>query len=130
MSTAFERLGGESALRGIIDDFVGRVFSDPMIGYLFRNVSRDRLLRLEYEHAAEHLGAGVSYSGRPLAQAHAGHAISTGHFDRRRTILMQVLARHGAPPDVIEAWLGEVEAQRGAIVNGASDACSPTGGAA
>jgi truncated hemoglobin YjbI len=65
-ATYFEELGGEPVLRSIIRTFVDRMFSDPMIGFLFRNASRERVADKEYELAAQHLGAGVAYTGRPL----------------------------------------------------------------
>ena len=62
----FDRLGGEPALRAIIDRFVDRLFDDLMIGYLFRAADRERVKAKEYEFAARHLGAPEAYTGRPL----------------------------------------------------------------
>ena len=77
---AFERLGGEPALRAIIDDFVDRVFDDIMIGFFFRNADRRRIKELEYQHAAEHLGGPVRYRGPaarrgPCSAPHHGRAV-------------------------------------------------------
>ncbi|MBX3248871.1 MAG: group 1 truncated hemoglobin [Myxococcales bacterium] len=120
MTTDFERIGGEAALRPIIDAFVDRCFDDLMIGFHFRRASRERVKHFEYEHAAEHLGAPVRYSGRPIQQAHGPHAIFGGHFERRLVILGEVLERAGVPADVKERWLetqralrAEVTADRG-----------------
>lgn len=117
-------LGGEAALRPLVERFVGRVFQDPMIGFLFRAADRARVAEKEYELAARHLGADVPYTGRPLALAHAPHPISSGHFDRRRKILEEVLLEAGAPASVIAVWLGHVEALRGEIVREARR-CAP-----
>ena len=51
----FERIGGEGALRPLIDDFVDGCFDDMMIGFLFPRNKRARVKEFEYEHAAEHL---------------------------------------------------------------------------
>src|SRR4051812_47798251 len=67
--TYFEEIGGESRLAAIIDEFVERVFSDTMIGYLFARANKERVKRMEYEHAAQFLGAGIVYGGRPLRDA-------------------------------------------------------------
>jgi len=117
-SSAFERLGGEPVLRAIIDDFVDRVTSDVMIGFFFARVDRARLTRLEYEHAAAHLGGDVVYSGRPLRSAHASHRIMGGHFARRREILRQTLVAHQAPDDVASEWLAHIDSLRGEITAG------------
>ena len=91
MSTMFERIGGEPALRAIIDEFVDKIVDDIMIGFFFRGIDRQRLKLLEYQHAAEHLGGPVQYEGRPLRQAHAKHRIMGGQFARRKELLRKTL---------------------------------------
>ena len=123
MATHFERVGGEAALGAVIDDFVDRMFDDAMIGFFFARASRERIKRFEYQHAAELLGAGVTYEGRPLAQAHARHPIMGGHFDRRKQILKNTLRDHGVPEDVQRHWLEHVESLRPLITRDASGEC-------
>jgi hemoglobin len=114
-ATAYDRIGGEPALRAIIDDFVERVFVDIMIGFFFRNADRRRIKELEYQHAAEHLGGPVRYRGRPLDQAHAAHRIMGGQFARRKELLRQTLVDHGVAQDIIDGWLAHTESLRGQI---------------
>ena len=123
MSSDFTRIGGEAALRAIIDDFVGRVFDDAMIGFFFRNASRDRLREMEYQHAAEHLGGGVTYQGRPLRAAHAPHRIMGGQFERRTKILSDVLIAHGVDDEVRGRWLAHTESLRDQITGDAGSEC-------
>lgn len=121
--TLFEQLGGEPALRPIIDEFVDRMFDDVMIGFFFRKASRERIKRFEYQHAAELLGAGVRYEGRPLTQAHKGHRIMGGQFERRKEILRQTLVKHGVPAHVRDAWLAHVESLRDLITTDQGSEC-------
>lgn len=121
--TAFERIGGEAALRAIIDDFVERVVHDLMIGFLFARIQKSRLKEMEYQHAAEHLGAGLVYRGRPLRDAHARHRIFGGQFMRRRQILLEVLLAHGVPEDIRHAWIATQDALRGQITGDAGSSC-------
>lgn len=114
--TLFETLGGETALRAIIEDFVDRLFDDLMIGFFFRKADRERVKRFEYEHAAEWLGAGQAYGGRSLAQAHAAHPIRTGHFGRRLQILREVLAKHRVPEDIAKGWIAHQESLRSEVM--------------
>jgi len=123
VSSDFSRIGGEAALRAIIDDFVRRVFADAMIGFFFRNASEDRLRELEYQHAAEHLGGGVTYRGRPLRVAHGPHRIMGGHFERRQTILSDVLIAHGVDEAVRARWLAHTESLRGEITSDPGSEC-------
>src|SRR6185436_1466643 len=85
----FVQLGGEAKVREIVDLFIDRVFADRMIGFFFRNANRERIKEMEYQHAAQFLGADVEYTGQPLDQAHAKHPIMGGHFARRRQILKE-----------------------------------------
>lgn len=121
--TRFEQIGGEPALRAIIDDFVDRCFDDMMIGFLFRNAKRERVKRFEHEHAAEWLGAGVKYSGRSLEAAHRVHRILGGQFARRLQILREVLDEHGVPADVRDAWLAHQESLRDRVTRDPDSNC-------
>lgn len=119
----FSDLGGEQQLRAIISDFVDRMFSDLMIGFLFRRADRARIKEMEYQHAAEHLGGPVKYTGRALRSAHAPHRIMGGQFARRRELLRKTLVDHGAPEHVIAAWLAYTDSLREDITGDLSGEC-------
>lgn len=121
----FDDLGGEPALRRIIDRFVDRVFDDVMIGFFFRNARRERIKQKEYEFAAQHLGADIAYSGRTLEEAHRAHPIMGGQFARRLIILKQTLEDAGVPEHVKEHWLAHTEAQRSRVTADAGGECDP-----
>jgi hemoglobin len=122
--TDFERIGGEPALRAIIDDFVDRIFDDIMIGFFFRNADRRRIKEFEFQHAAEHLGGPIRYAGRPLKQAHAAHRIMGGQFARRKEVLRQTLVAHGVAPDIIDAWLAHTESLRLQVTSDPDGQCT------
>lgn len=119
----FDRMGGEPALRAVIDDFVERVFSDFMIGFMFRDADRARIKALEYEHASQFLGGPEHYTGRPLRAAHARHRINGGQFARRIHLLRQVCDAHAVPAQVRDAWLAHNESLRGQITQQPSGQC-------
>ncbi len=98
-------MGGEPVLRAVIDAFVTKLSSDPMIGFFFASVNLTRLKELEFQHAAEFLGGPYTYKGRPLNKAHAPHRIMGGQFARRLVILRETLHEQGVPEAVVEAWL-------------------------
>jgi hemoglobin len=123
VQTHFERVGGEAALRRIIDAFVARVTTDVMIGFFFAGVDTERLARLEFELAAEFLGAPIAYSGRPLEAAHRRHRIMGGQFARRKKILDEVLREHSIPADIHAAWIAHTEGLRPLITGQASGEC-------
>jgi hemoglobin len=123
--TLFDQLGGEPALRRVIDRFIDRVFADAMVGFMFANADRQRIKDKEFEFAAQHLGAAVEYSGRPLDVAHRAHRIFDGQFSRRLTILRETLEELGVPERVRQHWLGHTEALRSSLVIAACNAELP-----
>lgn len=118
VTTQFERLGGEPALRAIIETFVDAMFDDVMIGFFFRKVTRKHIKELEYQHAAEFLGGPVEYRGRPLREAHAAHPIMGGQFARRKRLLERTLENNHVPRDIADAWLAYVDSLREQVVRG------------
>lgn len=125
MSTLYDELGGEEKLRQIIDAFLDRVFADFMIGFFFRAADRNRIKEMEYQHAAQFLGAAVKYQGRPLDLAHAKHPIMGGHFARRRQILKETLEAYEVPWFIQEAWLKHTDSLRPLITPEADSDCDP-----
>lgn len=104
-------VGGEDGLRAILDDFLGRVFSDRIIGFFFTGRDRERILRHEWQLAASRLAPErYTYEGRPLDKAHKPLKINKGHFRRRLAILRTVLREHGVDEAHVEAWLAHERA--------------------
>jgi hemoglobin len=123
--TLFEQLGGEQELRTIIGTFIDRVFEDRMIGFFFRNADKQRIKDMEYQLAANFLGAGVQYQGRPLDQVHAKHPIMGGHFVRRRQILVETLDFYHVPEPIKAAWLAHTDKLRPLITPEKGFGCDP-----
>jgi hemoglobin len=119
----FDEIGGEARLRAIIDRFIDRAFDDVMIGFFFRNASRERVKAKEYEFAARLLGAPVEYTGRPLAQAHAAHPIMGGQFMRRLQILKDTLVEFSVPEHIQRAWIEHTEQLMSVITRDRPDQC-------
>ncbi|HEX2931161.1 MAG TPA: group 1 truncated hemoglobin [Candidatus Binatia bacterium] len=124
-ATLFDRLGGETKLRAIIDKFIDNVFDDRMIGFFFRNADRARIKELEYQLAAGFLGADVKYQGRPLAKVHANHPIMGGHFARRRQILKETLESFQVPEEIQSVLLSHTDQLRPQITPEAGSSCDP-----
>ena len=125
--TLFDRLGGEPKLRAIIETFIDKVFDDRMIGFFFRNSSRERIKSMEYQLAASFLGAAIQYQGRPLDKVHAKHPIMGGQFARRRQILKETLELYQVPVEIKEAWLAHTDRLRPLITPDQGSDCAPDG---
>ena len=102
--TLWDRLGQEGAER-LVGAFIDRVIADPIIGFRFVGVDRDRLVIHEIEHLSRILGGPHAYHGRPLAAVHRPQRINSGQFRRRLALIRTVGAGLGVDPDVIDAWV-------------------------
>ncbi len=125
MESLFTQLGGETALRKIVNTFMDRVFADRMIGFFFRDVDKERIKEMEYQLAANFLGAGIEYRGRPLDRAHARHPIMGGHFARRRQILKETLEFYEVPEAIRNSWLEHTDSLRPLITRQVGSDCDP-----
>jgi hemoglobin len=125
--TPYERLGGEPALRPIIERFVDRVAKDMIIGFFFDGKDLTRVKQHEFEHAARVLGANLPYTGRSIPALHRPLRINGGQFRRRLALLRQEIERAGVPEDVKDSWLAEQVRMQAAITDGTD--CTPEGGA-
>lgn len=125
--TLLDQLGGETALRRIIDRFLDQVFTDPLIGFFFAQADQQRVRDKEFEFAAMHLGGARSYSGRPLAVAHAQHPITGGHFMRRLQILKETLDEFDVPSSVKEHWVAHTERMRSQVTEQKGSDCGAAG---
>ncbi|MCW5806355.1 MAG: group 1 truncated hemoglobin [Deltaproteobacteria bacterium] len=128
----FDRIGGD-ALRAAITEFYRRVVADVMIGFMFAKSDRRRLVDREWELIAALLGApNVTYAGRPMRTAHAGHLIFGGQFERRMQILRETLRDLAVDPDVQAAWIDHSLALRAQVTRDRGSECgdSPSAGLA
>lgn len=119
----YARLGGEPAVRALVDRFVERMAADAIIGFFFAGKDLARVKLHEYEHAAAALGGPSAYTGRPLVPLHRSLRINAGQFRRRLAILKQELERGGVPADVAETWLAEQRRLEAVMTNGTD--CAP-----
>jgi hemoglobin len=121
--TALERLGGEGALRAVVDRFVERMAADMIIGFFFAGKDLARIKQHEFEHAAVALGAEIAYGGRPIVPLHRAMRINGGQFRRRLALLRQELAAAAVPPDIAATWLAEQQRLQDAMTDGRD--CTP-----
>jgi hemoglobin len=119
-------MGGEPALRRVIEAFYDRIFSDVMIGFMFRGRDKQRLVDLETQLTARVMGGQGVYEGRSMRAAHAHLRINRGQYLRRNQILRETLRDLDVPEDVQTAWLSHAVALERAILGGRPDPeCQP-----
>jgi hemoglobin len=78
--TLFERVGGKQAITELVDKFYDRVVADPELRPFFKNVSMDKIRRMQREFFSAALDGPIIYTGRPLGYVHHGRGITKHHF--------------------------------------------------
>ena len=118
----YDDLGGEPALRAVLRTLYDRLFEDRMIGFLFAGRDKERLIEHQLWFTAAFLGGPNRYEGKSIREAHAELPILPGQFDRRHTILKQVLEQHHVPAAVRDEWLRVDASLRTSVLRSGEDA--------
>jgi hemoglobin len=117
------RLGGEAAVKAIVDDFMEACAKDPKV-----NLSRGGKYKLDVPEMARQkrlmlelfsllTGGPLEYSGkRNLKEAHAGMQITDAEFDAMAAVLRQTLDKYKVDKREAEELLKLFEATRSVIV--------------
>ena len=96
----YDRLGGETRIRTIVDEWITRSLNDPRVNFIRRgtdmrwtptdsNVARLKMAFVEFLSAAT--GGPVKYEGPDMKSAHQGMQISGGEFDAMKKHLKDTL---------------------------------------
>lgn len=93
----YERLGGQSAVAAVVDDFVANVATDTRINGFFSSTDMPRLKRLLAEQVCAGTGGPCGYTGRGMRAAHAGMGVTEAHFNALVEDLVKTLDKLGVP---------------------------------
>jgi hemoglobin len=122
MTSLYEAVGGEGAVRSVLSSLYDRLFVDPMVGFLFESKDRAHIVEQQLAFTCRFLGGPQRYDGKALPAAHAALPLLPGHFDRRHHLLEIVLDEHGVPDEVKRAWLRIDESLRSSVLSAGQDA--------
>jgi truncated hemoglobin YjbI len=118
----WDRLGGESVLSRVVDEFVNLATTDPKVNYTRdgRFPLDDQALASAKRTALEIISMGsggpLVYTGRTIREIHQGMRITDAEFDAIAADFRTALGRSGADPADLNAALERVEAARSEIV--------------
>jgi truncated hemoglobin YjbI len=121
-TSLYDEMGGEAGLRRVLQALYDRLFDDPMIGFFFAGKNKAELIEHQLWFTARFLGGPSRYEGRSLPDAHAPLPILPAHFDRRHTILKEVLDAESVPQAVEDEWLRVDQSLKHAIVKSGEEA--------
>ena len=81
VQSLYERLGGEAAIKAVVDQFVANVGADTRINQYFANADLDRLKGHLVNQIGQAGGGPQVYTGRDMKTTHAGMGIDDPAFD-------------------------------------------------
>lgn len=116
----YERLGGESAVTAVIDDFVGRAASNPKVNFFrdgkFKNTDVPKLKKHLVQFVSMATGGPSKYEGRDMKTSHAGMKITNAEFGAIAGDLSATLDQFKVPAKEKNELMTIVSGTKGAIV--------------
>jgi hemoglobin len=113
-SSLFARLGGDGAVKAVVDRFYQRVIDDPDLAAYFAGVELSVLRRHQVAFISQATGGPADYDGLEMKAAHERLSVTGPAFDRVVEHLVATLQEKGIPPGEIEevgAVLGPLREQ-------------------
>jgi hemoglobin len=99
----YERLGGASAIKVVVDDFVALTGSNPKVDFTRGGryqMSDAKLLQLKgalVDFMAQAFGGPAKYQGGSMKAVHAGMKVTQAQFNAMAGDLQSVLEKHKVP---------------------------------
>ena len=116
-ATLYQRLGGQAAIAGVVDDAITNISADPRINERFRNSDTRRLKNGLVELLCDRTGGPCTYRGRNMADAHEGMRIRDDEFDALVDDLVRALDMHRVPAREKNELLALLGRMRNAITD-------------
>jgi hemoglobin len=101
----YDRLGGEAAIKAVVDDFVGRAAGDPKVNFTRKGIKEWEASEANVAKLKKHLvaligavtGGPQKYEGRDMKSLHAGMKITTAEFNALAGDLKATLDKFKVP---------------------------------
>lgn len=115
-TTLYEKIGGQQAVKQIVNDFYNHVLVDDTVNHFFAHTDMEEQRRHQTAFISYALGGSAQYIGRSMEKAHAGLNLQPEHFDAIVKHLSDALAEHSVPPEEIEVVIERVATLKEAVL--------------
>jgi hemoglobin len=112
----YDRLGGQDAINGVVDDFVGNVAADARINAFFANADIPHLKQMLKDQICSATGGPCKYTGKDMKTAHAGMGIKEADFNALVEDLKKSLDKFKVGAKEQSDLLGALGGMKGDIV--------------
>ena len=119
MATLYKRRGGFDAIAGLVDDFIGRLASDPRLARFFQGSSTDskrHRRQLLVEQLCESAGGPCYYTGRSMRASHEGLGVTEADWDVMVAHLLKSFEQFRVPPPERQELVSIISATKADIV--------------
>jgi len=123
--TLYDRLGGENAIRAVIDDFVARAADDPKVNFTRKGTAAewkptpeavDHLKKMLVDLTVQATGGPQRYKGKDLKESHRDMRITQDEFDASVADLKASLDKFNVGAREQDELLAIVKSKAGDIV--------------
>jgi hemoglobin len=114
--TLYERLGGARAIYAVVDDFVGRLTTDPRVKRYFEGSNLPLVRQQLTQFVCQAAGGPCTYLGADMKTAHVGLGISDADFDAVAEDLTASLDKFNVPARDKAELMAMLGRMRGDIV--------------
>lgn len=112
----YEKLGGEGAVKTVVEKFYDRLLDDPTLNRFFHGKDMGIMKRHQALFISQALGGPKKYAGRDMFQAHKDLRIDDAGFTGTVGHLVTVLQEVGVGQGEIDQVLGVLGPLKGDIV--------------
>jgi len=115
----YKRLGGYEAISAVVNEFAGRLFTDPKLESFFGGWNSEKQMRFKQLNAllvCNATGGPCTYLGRTMPASHQGMGITDARFDQVAGHLGATLDKFKVPKQEKDELLKIIGGLRGEIV--------------
>lgn len=94
----YEQFGGQAGVEALVEEFLVRLLQDERINAQFAEVDLVNLNDRLVEQFCVELGGPCTYTGRTMAESHAGLGITEADFNALVEALVDAMEARGIPP--------------------------------
>lgn len=113
----YDRIGGKTALAGVVDDFIATVGSDPRIARRFANIANPNFKAALVDELCVATGGPCHYNGPSMKDTHAALNVTDAEFNAMVQDLRHSMDRQGISVDNQVAFAAAMEPLRDEIVS-------------
>jgi hemoglobin len=120
--TLYERLGGQTAVSAVVDEFAGIVLKDDRINRKFSKSDPTRLVTNLKAFVCSATGGPCAYNGRDMKTSHKAMGVTAGEFNALVEDLVKALDKFKVPEREKNELLGALGGLKGDVVEVESQA--------